>query len=395
MKIYISENRIILFTLCSAFVFSFLYFPFMGWRLYYSSLELCMTLVTLYVIMNLETVFNMTEYRTVNLLACAYSFSVFVSKIYNQEISLFVPVYFAFQCAFLPFVELQRKKGHVSFLYKVFLLWLGIGLLVNNILMVIMPARFYGDGMSRNFFLGNKFQVGYNYIVLLTVFCLLNSSARNFKKWLTILVIAVAASCYYIDCRTVLLGTLVLYLVNMLPENAFKRLCTKRAVLITVVICAMFVFFVQVTQVPSVKYFITEVLGRDVTLTGRQQIFSVITKVLRRKPWLGYGSSSYIISKYTGAFDVQNGFFELAVNNGIPSAVLYVILIVSMIRKSSGRVARILLGAIYTFLMMSMVEVTYGIELMFFGILLLTEVPSYKEQDVRILEPNTLISVRL
>lgn len=395
MKIYFSEKRIVLFTLCSAFVYNFLYFPFIDWKLYSASTILCIALVTLYVIINIETVFNMKEYRAVNLLACAYFFSVIVSKHYNQELSPIVLAGFIFQCMLLPFIELQRKKGHINFLYKAFLLWYGIGLLFNDILMVIMPARFYGDGYTRNFFLGNKFQIGYNHIILLMIICLLYSSAGSFKKWLFLLVLVTAMICYYIDCNTVILGTAILFLVYLLPESTFNWLCSKRAVLTAIVICAMFVFFAKVTQVPPVKYFITEILERDVTMTGRQQIFAIIPKLIRRKPWLGYGSSAYIVSKYTGAFNTQNGFFELVVCNGIPSAILYVILLVSMIRTRSGRAARIFLGGIYAYIVMSLVEVAYGTELILFAILLFTETSSYQDQKVQILEPGTLISVRL
>ena len=359
------------------------------------SMMLSVAIVALYVIMNIETVLNMTEYRAVNLLACCYFFSVLVSKVYNQGLFPIDLAIFVFQCVLLPFVELQRKKGHISFLYKTFLAWFGISLLINDILMVIMPSRFYGDGIGMGFFLGNKFQVGYNHIILLMILCLLYSAVGSFKRWIPALVLFTVAISYYIDCNTVITGTIVLFLVSLMPEDTFKRLCTKRAVLITAVICAMFIFFVQVTQISSVKYFITEVLERDVTLTGRQQIFAVIPMILRRKPWLGYGSSSYIISKYTGAFNAQNGFFDLAVCYGIPSAVLFVILIVSLIRTNSGTAVRILLGGIYAYMVMSMVEVTFGTEMILFGILLLTETPSYQNQEVRILEPGTSISIRL
>lgn len=395
MKIYVSENRIVLFTLCSAFVYTFLYFPFLGWRLYSASTMLSMLIVIVYVCMNIEMVLNFAEFRAVNLLACAYFASEAVSKLYNQQLSILTLISFVFQCTILPFIEIQRHKGHINFLYKVFLLWFGAGLLVSDVLMVIMPGRFFGDGISKNFFLGNKFQVGYDHIMLLMMFCMLYSTARNYKKWLTVMAVLTASICYFIDCRTTVLGTIVLFLVTLIPEDAFGRLCTKKAVFVTVVMCAMFVFFVQVTQIPSIKYFITEVLGRDVTLTGRQQIFAVIPKVLRRRPWLGYGSSSYIISKYTGAFNAQNGFFDLAICNGIPSAILYVILLVTLIPMNAGRKARILLGGIYAYLFMSTVEVTYGTPLILFGILLLTEVPSYRDENVRILEPETLISVRV
>ena len=66
-----------------------------------------------------------------------------------------------------------------------------------------------------------------------------------------------------------------------------------------------------------------------------------------------------------------------------------------MIRTKSGMAARVLLGGMYAYMVMSTVEVTYGTELILFGILLLTGTPSYQENKVRILESGTSISIRL
>lgn len=395
MKIYVSENRLVLFTVCSAFVYTFLYFPFGGWSFYSLSTIACMSIVVVYVLVNLETVLNLYEYRGVNLLACVYSFSVLLSKAYNDSFSLLVLVTFGFKCSLLPFVEMQRVKGHIRFLYKIFLLWFGISLAINDLLMVAMPGRFYGDGITKVFFLGNKFSVGYDHIIFLIVFFLLYLNTARLRKWISILFFITCFVCIYINCRTVLLGTIVMFAVYSSPESVFHKLSRKRTTTIVIIICAMFVFFTQITSIPSVKYFITEVLGRDVTLTGRQQIFAVLPKVIKRKLLLGYGASSEIISKYTGAFDAQNGFFDLIVSNGLPSAILYAALIVSLVAKRNSKAGRILLGAVYAYLIMSMVEVTFGTTLVLFSILLMTEKPSYKEEDIRILEPQTRISVRL
>ena len=207
--------------------------------------------------------------------------------------------------------------------------------------------------------------------------------------------ILTACICFFVNCRTAMLGTAVAFMVYKAPDKVFKKLDTKSAVLFAVVLCAMFVFFSQIAKLPAVKYFITEVLRRDVTLTGRQQIFEVLPKVIRRKPWLGYGSSSGIMSHYTGAYDAQNGFFDLVVSNGIPSAVLYVILLVSMVKKSVAASSKILLGGIYAYIVMSMVEITYGSTLLLRGILLFTESPAYKNNDVQLIDVNPRVRVQL
>jgi O-antigen ligase len=181
----------------------------------------------------------------------------------------------------------------------------------------------------------------------------------------------------------------------MSPDAVFDRLNTRPFIFGAMVICALFVFTTKVVYIPSIKYFITEVLNRDITLTGRQQIFDIIPKIISQRPLLGYGSSSMIISKYTGAYDAQNGFFDMVVCNGFPSAVLYVLLITGMIRRKSSIAAKILIGGIYAYIFMSMAEVTYGSTMIFLCALLMTESSLYCDQNVQILEKESVFSFQL
>lgn len=355
----------------------------------------CMSIVIAYTLANIDTVIMLKKYRYLNILACVYYLSVIISRVVNGQLSVFAFVTLTFGCFSFPFIELQRERGHINFLYRSFLVIYGICLFINDLLMVVFPGRFYGDGVSKNFLVGNKFHVSYNHMMFLFLFCVLFSTTKKYNKWIMLMFILTACICFYVDCRTAMLGTIVAYMVYKAPDKVFKKLDTKSAVLFAVVLCAMFVFFSQIAKLPSVKYFITEVLGRDVTLTGRQQIFEVLPKVIRRKPWLGYGSSSGIMSHYTGAYDAQNGFFDLVVSNGIPSAVLYVILLVSMVKKSVVASSKILLGGIYAYIVMSMVEITYSSALLLLGILLFTESPAYKNNDVRLIDVNPSVRVQV
>lgn len=395
MKIYLSENRIVLSIISLAFVYTFLYFPLLGWNAYVLSSIFCMAIVITYTLTNIDTVIRLKKYWYLNILACVYYLSVLISRTVNGQLSVFAFVTLTFNCFIFPFIELQREKGHSNFLYKSFLVIYGICLVFNDILMVVFPGRFYGDGFSKNFLIGNKFHVSYNHMVFLFLYCVLFSTVKKYSKWIPFMFILTACICFYVDCRTAMLGTFVAFIVYKSPDLVFKKLNTKSVVLFAVILCAMFVFFSQIAKLPSVKYFITEVLGRDVTLTGRQQIFEVLPKVIRRKPWLGYGSSSKIISHYTGAYDAQNGFFDLVVSNGIPSAVIYVILLVSLVKKSSAASSKILLGGIYAYIVMSMVEITYSSTLLLLGILLFTESLAYKNNDVRLVDVNSSVRVQI
>lgn len=394
MKIYLSENRIVLLIISLAFVYTFLHFPFLGWNLYVLSSIFCMSIVITYTLANIDTVIMLKKYRYLNILLCVYYLSVLISRAVNGQLSVFAFATLTFNCFIFPFIELQREKGHINFLYRSFLVIYGICLVINDVLMVVFPGRFYGDGFSKNFLVGNKFHVSYNHMLFLFLFCTLFLTTKKYNKWITFMFILTACICFFVNCRTAMLGTAVAFMVYKAPDKVFKKLDTKSAVLFAVVLCAMFVFFSQIAEFPTVKYFITEFLRRDVTLTGRQQIFEVLPKVIRRKPWLGYGSSSGIMSHYTGAYDAQNGFFDLVVSNGIPSAVLYIILLVSMVKKSVAASSKILLGGIYAYIVMSMVEITYGSTLLLLGILLFTESPAYKNNDVKLIDVNPRVRVQ-
>ena len=395
MKLYLSENRIVLFILSSAFIYMFLDFAFLNWRMYTIITAICIMIVILYVLWNLDTVLMLGQYRYINLLAVVYFSTYLISMIYNKQLSFLVFITFLFRCSMFPFIELQRKNGHIGFLYKTLLFWFGISLFLNDVLMVIMPGRFYGDGMSKLFLLGNKFSVGYNHILFLIVWCIVYASDRRFKKWSIILFGITCFLCFYINCRTSVLGTLTVFFVYISPKTVYNKLGKKASATGFAVFCAMFVFLTQIYHVPAIKYIITDILHRDATLTGRQQIYEVLLKIIRQRPWLGYGFSSTVISRYTGAYDAQNGFFDLVVSNGIPSAIIFVLLLVSLFKQYKTHSSRLLLGGIYAFMLMSTVEITYGITLLFIGILLYTESCNDHEENIQLLKIETSFSIRL
>ena len=385
MNIYLSENRFLLFVLCSSFFYTFISIADLPWTLYLLSLMACAAVLYLYLILNLDIIL-MRKYRMINVLALIYSVSTLISVYYNGEHSYYTFLTFALNLAIFPFIEIQHEKRHLLFFCKVIFFWLGIFLFANDTLMVIMPGRFYGDGIHKTFLMGNKFSASYNHMIFLLTICILWGKSPRVRKCLPFLFAAVCLICHYMDCNTAVIGTAVFFLIVHAPKKMLRLLGQKKTVLALIVLCALFIYFDSIIQIPFVKHLVTEILRRDVTLTGRKQIYEIIPKVIRAHPWIGYGSSADVISRYTGAFNVQNGFFDLVVQNGIPSALLYIITLVSLIRRESSWEWRCLLGLIYGFLIMSTVEITYNTTLILFGILLFTGIDRNREEPVTIIE---------
>ncbi len=385
MRVSLSWKRVILFFLCSTFTFSSLSIAKLPWSLYIMIQIACAVVLVSYVLINSD-ILLMKRYRVLNLLALAYNVSTLVSVWMNGQLSLYTLVVFVQAVSILPFIEIQREKGHIYFFCKVELFWLAVFLLASDALMVLMPGSFYGDGISKTFLVGNKFETSYHHIMLLMMVCLLFGKNPKVRRYLPILFIAVLYICHYIDCNTAMIGTAVFLLITYSPafiQNIFSR---KWIAALVIFLCAIFIFYGQIARSPLIKYLVTEHLGRDVTLTGRDQIYDILPKLIRARPWIGYGDSAEIISRYTGAFNAQNGFFDLVVQNGIPSALLYTALLIAMIRKGASRDSAALLGGIYGYLLMSTVEMTFGTTLILFGILLYTDRNDYREEPVPIFE---------
>lgn len=385
MRVYLSANRMVLSVLCCAYAFTFVSISDLPWSLYMLSLVFCTAALSLYTLCNLDIVL-MRRYRAVNVLSFVYASSALLSVYLNGQLTPYMLLVFLMRVSLLPFVEVQREKGHVLFLCKVMALLLLVLVMANDVLMVIMPGRFYGDGISKTFLLGNKFATSYDHMILLLMVCLLYGGKTAARRLLPLLFVVVCVVCRYMDCNTAVMGTAAFAIVSYAPDGVKRILSKRQTVLVALVLCALFIYSESVFQIAPIKYFITEILGREITLTGRAQIYEVLGKVIHAHPWIGYGNSAEVIYRYTGAYNAQNGFFDLVVQNGIPSALLYVTLIVALARSVETKESAYLLGIIYGYFLMSTVEVTFGMDLTLFCILLFSDFHGYRENPVTIVE---------
>ncbi len=76
-------------------------------------------------------------------------------------------------------------------------------------------------------------------------------------------------------------------------------------------------FLLQLLQVPFVKHIVVDVLGENLTLTGRDLIYSGLRAVISESPILGYGYGNAAVAMYVGYGNAQNSIMETLVNYGV------------------------------------------------------------------------------
>ena len=131
----------------------------------------------------------------------------------------------------------------------------------------------------------------------------------------------------------------------------------------------LFVFFVEVILSNSVvTYVITQLLGKDVTLTFRTVIYSMLPNIMKGSLALGdldSGTGYEVLMRY-GIVDAQNGVFEWIQQIGIFGTVLLVMwLCIAMKRpKNDYKInysdVRSLTALIYVFVSLATVEITFS-----------------------------------
>ena len=87
------------------------------------------------------------------------------------------------------------------------------------------------------------------------------------------------------------------------------------------------------------KYIIEDLLHKDMTLTGREYIFTQCIPIFLEHPLLGYGYESSVVndrlsSVFIGFNSAHNAFLQILIDNGLVGMILFVIIIYMAFRSA-------------------------------------------------------------
>ena len=223
------------------------------------------------------------------------------------------------------------------------------------------------------YLLGNKFIAGYTHMLLVGLYAALLSRKSGYVRYnwalFWVLVVESVLITTVADTMTGSIGLIIVTAIILLLPKTAASLLTKGVVAVAALVAINVVFFAtgMLLDNPYVQHFVTEVLGRSLTLTGRTRIYDNLSFIIQMSPYFGWGYGSPIVSEIVGYGNAQNGLMELLVRYGVVGTVgfLMVLIVVLPSFKSRGtssnsHYAKSFAGILYGMFVVSLVEVPFG-----------------------------------
>ena len=267
----------------------------------------------------------------------------------------------------LYFQHINKYNLEKKFLKYFFIIFL-IYTIISNI-----NALTYSSNDGAGYLVGNKFSVSYSNLLLVTLYYmrhpLLNDNRMIAVRIKLLLLMSLLIS-IKTECTTAVLGTFFMYIFIFRFKDSMKiKLYKWQTYLLLLIICDILFFFFAASFInnPVMKYIIVDVLGEDLTLTGRLNIYATLSNILFESPLWGYGLGNahlFTMMNEIGA-NAQNGLFNLMLEVGILGCIVFFFLTIKMLKLSSkNRYTYPIVCLMYTMLILSSVEITFTIMLL-------------------------------
>ncbi len=216
---------------------------------------------------------------------------------------------------------------------------------------------------------GNKFMVAYLHMQtlgLLAECATLSGKFNNIKIYFGLLIYGIygMAICSYVNCATGILGNLVVVILILAPiSDIIKKTLSKPLTMMIVLLVANVLLIGSdvLLQMPFIQNLITGVLHKDLTLTGRFQIYAMLPDLFRNSFIIGYGYNSDIFAALIGYGNAQNGILQYVLDCGIVGAVALIVNWISSVSciKNKEQFSWPMICVIYGFIICSLVEVCF------------------------------------
>ena len=250
---------------------------------------------------------------------------------------------------------------------------LGLFVLINFATVLLFPQGMYEfNTFTQNYFLGYR-----NNSIMLFFPAIIFSIVRSLRKYnkltlssfvitaVSFATVILAFSATSVIGMTVFTLFLLLALINKMPN--FLNIITYLAINI-----AYFFGVIILRLQEAFAFIIVDMLGRDLTFTGRTKIWDSALAAFAKSPVFGVGEIENQASRdLIGATHAHNYYLDLLYKSGLPGfLIFFAILIICGValyrNRKNGKIPFIVSGAICAFMIMLQSEAYYNIYY-FFG----------------------------
>lgn len=326
-----------------------------------------------YLLMNVKKIL-VEKYQKINLCLFLFCISVFISSYcgrnYASHSYLSTFKFVMTIVVSVLFFECINFYGNNT--WKVVLtMFIGLSffyVILNDILMLIVPNIFRASdelGMGDRFncfFLGNKFNVVYLHLFFWAFYLLYQQLTKKNNKFYTVLLIGlVLCVSIFVKCST---GIIAIIVFGILYFGKFEKYFFNPLItFISIGVCNTILLVNSAfLSMPIIKFVIEDILGKEIGLTGRLDIYARMGQLFVQNLWFGYGyeNNAYVALQTVLAANVQNGLFDNIVSFGIvgTSVLAMFIWVCLKFAQKNGKL-NAFSYLMYTYIVISSVEIVF------------------------------------
>lgn len=220
---------------------------------------------------------------------------------------------------------------------------------------------------NSTFISGGKFGISYLHMFLVMFYYLKNNMTNshvNNNKYYIYILFSIAIS-IYTECTTALLGNFIMLLAFKYKSIIIRKFFKPHLILYSLMCCAFFPLFVSyIINNSLVTYIIVDILGEDLTLTGRIGIYETLGDIIFLRPiWgFGIGNAHNIMAYLYGTANAQNGIANLILEQGFVGVIAVIMILMTCLKRVNYQKNINTVFAVYLILfilvIMSTVEIT-------------------------------------
>lgn len=192
------------------------------------------------------------------------------------------------------------------------------------------------------YFCGNKFSTSYVFILTTALFYVKTAIKNNKFSTIRYVIYYILSICsiavsYWLYCSTAVIAAAFLMLFPLF--SATIRHCVTRplaVVLFILISGGILLSLGYLMQLPFVQHVIVDILGEDLTLTGRIKIYESLYTVIEKSIVIGYGYGNEAVKAFVGYGNAQNGVFQLLVDYGLVGLGAFLLSVFYYVRNSDG-----------------------------------------------------------
>lgn len=319
-----------------------------------------------YIVINIRNI----RFDKPTIILLLYVGSMFISSYFSSGVSLNLIMYISLRIFLILSVNIAMQKNHMKTVIQGFLVYFLLECLLNDIIWIMLgfaplvePTG--GKDVLNHYLIGNKFGVMYSHIIL----CALSLSlyhGKHRKKCIILWGVLLIILSLSFDSATTAVSSLAMMIMLLLEGKKKSIFESKKTLAIFFAISAVFPFLSEgILSLNFVQAIVVTILHRKLTLTGRTKIFTYILYIANLNLLWGTGryESTTTVLSITGAYNIQNGFWQIFISYGIIGAVLLVCSVLCSVRTPHRQIEGVhdysILILVYTFIVIGFVEVPY------------------------------------